>query len=413
MIANLTLSAPRRSAHPFLVLLSGHGGVAALTLLRNIIVARLIGVENFGIAATFAILVSAVEMVTTLGAQQMIVQDADGEDVDFQSSLHFVQLGRGIVGAAAIYAIAKPVAAFFGTPDLAWAYRTLALVPLLTGLSHLDAWRYHRNKRFGPSIWVQLGPAFLSLMLVWPLMTKFGDFRVLLVAIITQYTGMAMMSHLVAERRYLAGFCADHLRRAFRFGWPIALNGLLLLAVFHGEKLIVGHLRGSESLALLAMGFSLTLTPALIVGRSLQSYLLPQLTSVRNNPGRFHDLAASVLRFCLLAGCTLGIVLAIASPTVPWILGRDFVPLMALFPILAALHGIRVVKSGVTVIALAQGATTNATLGNLPRVAALPVIYASLNSGGSLETALWIATAAEVVGLVIAYALLRRVLPAR
>ncbi len=389
-----------------MILLSGHGGLAVLTLARNIAAARLIGVEQFGIAAAFAIIISAVEMATTLGVQQIIVQDKEGEETEFQASLHMIQLARGILGAIVIYACAPALAEFFGDPRNAWAFKTLALVPLLSGLTHLDACRYQRASRFGPSIIMQIGPAALALLLLWPLYTNFGDFRILLIAAVIQAAGSLVMSHLVAERRYLIAFHRDHLQRVFRFGLPLALNGLFLLAVFHGEKILVGHTRTPADLALLAMGFTLTLTPALIIGKSLQSYALPRLSAVIENPEQFRENAGNLLRLCLYAGIMMSVVLSILAPAIPLLLGEGFARLIPLFPILAALHGIRIVKTGVSVSALALGASGNTVIGNVPRVLALPIIYFALQNGASLSQIIWIATTAEAAGLLLALGLL-------
>jgi len=158
------------------------------------------------------------------------------------------------------------------------------------------------------------------------------------------------MSHLFAERRFTLTLSRTYLNRTLRFGAPLALNGLLLLATFHGEKLLVGHVMGPTSLAILAMGFTLTLTPALILGRSLQAYFLPQA------------------------------------------------PLLPLLPALAVLHAIRVFKTGIAIVALAQDDTINTAIGNLPRLAALPIIYLQLISGTPLSGIIWIAACAEAAG---------------
>lgn len=406
--------APARFAltSPLMMLLSGNGGVALLTLARNLFAARLIGLENFGIAASFAILLSTIEMATTLGAQQLIVQDPDGNSEQSLASLHCVQLARGLFGATALYLLSEPAAAFFGTPDLGWAYRTISLVPLISAFIHLDAWRYQRTQRFWPSICIQLGPAALALLLVWPLFVKFGDFRVLLVAAIAQAAGTMVMSRLVAERRYTVLTSIKRLKKIIHFGWPLALNGILLVAVFHGEKILVGHLLGSKALAVLAIGFTLTLTPALVLGRSLQSYALPQLSNCQEDSNAFKDAASAAMRLCTIAGVTLTAALVVTAPLIPVLLGDGFSAVTPLIPMLAVLHGLRVARTGISTVALAKGATGNAVIGNLPRVMALPIIYHLLAAGASLPTVLWIATAAEVVGLFLTYALLSKTLRA-
>jgi len=69
------------------VILSGNAATSLLLLVRNLVIARLISVEDYGIAATFGIVMALIEMASYLGMQQQIVQSKDGEDPRFQASL--------------------------------------------------------------------------------------------------------------------------------------------------------------------------------------------------------------------------------------------------------------------------------------------------------------------------------------
>ena len=75
----------------------GHAAQQGLRLLRNIIVARLIGPEDFGIAVTFAIVITVLQMVSDVGVEQFIIRSADGDKVDLQATLHGVIAIRGIL----------------------------------------------------------------------------------------------------------------------------------------------------------------------------------------------------------------------------------------------------------------------------------------------------------------------------
>jgi len=67
-----------------LTILSGNAATALLLLLRNLAVAALIPVADYGVAATFAIVMAVVEMATDLGLHQQIVQSDKGEAPRFQ-----------------------------------------------------------------------------------------------------------------------------------------------------------------------------------------------------------------------------------------------------------------------------------------------------------------------------------------
>ena len=169
---------------PALLILSGNAAASGFLFVRNLAVAALVPVADYGIAATFALAMAAVEMASSFGLQQQIVQARDGDDPRLQDALTGFQLLRGVLSAIALFALAGPLAMFLGIPEVTWAYRVLALVPLLNALQHFDIHRLNRNARFGPLIAVNAVPAMLSLAVVWPLAIWVGDWRVMLGAIL-------------------------------------------------------------------------------------------------------------------------------------------------------------------------------------------------------------------------------------
>lgn len=394
------------------LILSGNATASLLLLARNLIVARLIPVEDYGIAATFAVVMAMVEMASAFGLQQQIVQSEDGDDPRFQAALQGFQVLRGVAAGIALFLIAGPIARFLGIPEVIWAYQLLALVPVIKAFEHFDIHRLNRQMRFWPLMLTGGVPALLSLMLAWPLTIWLSDWRVMLYSILAQIAVTALTSHLVAERPYRIVFDRAIMGRSLRFGWPILVNSVLLFLVFQGDKLIVGRVLGMEALAVFAMGMMLTLTPTMVLAKSAQNFFLPQLSRRAAEPGEasvFVALSHAALQASLLNGAF--IILA-ANLIGPYLINslfagkyNDLIPLVSLF---ALLNGIRVFKSGPAQVALARGHTSNAMISNLPRVIALPFAWGILEAGGTLVHILWLGIIAEFVGYFISLALISK-----
>ena len=103
-----------------------------------------------------------------------------------------------------------------------------------------------------------------------------------------------LTSHLVAERPYRLVFDRGIMARSLRFGWPLLLNGILMFLAFQGDKLIVGRVMGMEALAIFAMGVTLTLTPTLVLAKSVQNMFLPKLSQLTDAPA-FREIALRAL----------------------------------------------------------------------------------------------------------------------
>jgi O-antigen/teichoic acid export membrane protein len=392
-----------------LLILSGQTFTSILLLLRNLLVARLISVEDYGIAATFAISMSIVEMMTTIGLHQMIIQDKNGDDPRLQSVLQGFHLFRSLFAGLILFLLAHPIAEFIGAEDIAWAYQVLALIPVLNGLTHFDIYRLQRKMIYKPSILSSAIPAFLSVMAIWPLWKLYGDYRVMLYSVMIQSAAMVITSQVVAERRYSLGVDKTILMRAINFGWPLLINNVLLFFIFQGEKIIVGRTFGLEVLAIFAMGFTLTLTPSLLLGGSTQTFFLPQLVAAKEDPEKFGYLSCVTYQahFVFATLFVIGAMI-FSDPVIHLLLSAKYAGLIPLMTLLAVLQSMRLLRGGSSTIALAVGRTGIATLSNLPRVFSMPLAWFVASWTGDIFTVLWVAIAGEVIGFLISLFLVRR-----
>lgn len=395
-----------------LLLLSGNATAALLTLARNLLLARLIPVEDYGIAATFAVTMAIVEMASALGLQQQIVQAKDGDEPRFQAALQGFQLLRGVLAGLALLALARPIASFLGIPEIAWAYQVLAVMPVLNALAHFDIHRLQRRAIYRPSILTATIPAALSFAAIWPLVLLFGDWRAMLAAIVLQGLGAVVVSHWLAERRYALAFDPAVMRRALRFGLPILGDAVLLFFLFNGEKLIVGRELGMATLGIFAMGVTLTLTPILVAGRTLNNLFLPRLSLARTEAGadaRYQSLASTACEITMIFALFMGLgAMWLGEPFVHLVLGEKYAPLVPILVLLAVQQGFFFLKYGPAVVALSAGQTENGLAASIPRVLLLPVAWWVTIQTGRLDLLIAVAIAGEIAGLAVAAWLMRR-----
>lgn len=391
------------------MLVSGNAFGSALLLVRNLLIARLVSPEDYGIASTFAVAMSIVEMLSYFGLNQMIVVDRDGDDPHVQRAMQGFQLLRGVTSSLILFAIAIPYARFLGVEHVAWAYQVIAFIPLLNGLQHFDMHRLKRHLNFRPWVVTQAIPPLISVLALWPLAFLYGDYRLMLVSLFIQSGAMVLLSHLMAERRYGLSFDFDLIRRATVFGWPLLLNGILLFGVFNGERLIVGRELGMGQLAVFSMAITLTLTPTLVLASATQSLFLPQLSAARDREEAFRWYGTAAVEAGLAIGIVLilGIVL-LGGPVIHLLLGQKYMAILGILVPMAVMQAVRVAKTGGSTVALARGRSGNAVAGNLIRVLSLPLSWYAVTHTGTVMTVIHIAMAAEVIGFLVSIHLAAR-----
>jgi len=384
----------------------GQGFGQALSFVRNVIVARLLGPEDFGIAATFALTLSLLEMISDLGTDKLIIQAQDGDDPRLQATAQLWHFTREAFGAVLIIALAWPLAAVFGVPHARWAFYWLALVPLLRGLLHLDIKRLQRHMRFGPQVLSELGSQVLATILAWPLAYWLRDYSAMLWIVIAQTGVFALCTHMCAARPYR--WCGDRamVARLFVFGWPLLINSLLMFGVFQGDRAIVGALYSMRDLGLYAAAMALAMAPATLLGSIISSVTFPLLSRVQADRVEFeHRYGVCSGALSCVAGA-LVIVLVIAGPRILILtFGESFSVAGRCLALLAAAQSVRLLRVGTTVAAMSLGDTVNSMWSNAWRVTGIGGVIVVAVCGLPLH---WIAAAAlfgEVLALL--YSLLR------
>ncbi|MFG0242165.1 MAG: oligosaccharide flippase family protein [Phycisphaerales bacterium JB054] len=376
-----------------------HVAGQVMALARQVIVARLLGPEEFGLGVAFFVVIALIEMIADLGVDRLLLQGSDGDDARLQRGLHFVQLARG-AGLAALVASTGPwIASLFGRPDAAWAFSALAVVPLLRGFYHLDVLRSHRTYRFGPQARGELVAQGLTLAAAWPLAAWEGTYASVMYLMVLQTAVYLVMTHLLADRRFSCRFERDVTRTALKLGWPLLINGVLMFAISQGERVAVIRVYGEESLAFWGVAAMLAMRPSGVFSRVANIVGMPFLAqSAASDRVQY---AARARRYMLLtAGAALaGLVpLVLVGDVVLGILyGAAYGPACVLMPALAAGQTARLARGSVSVAAISGRQTATPMMGNLLRAAGLGIVVWMAVEGASLASLALASAGAEAV----------------
>jgi len=257
------------------------------SLLRNMVLARILTPADFGVSAAFAMVISLLEFSSMMGISRFVIRDPEGGDPDFINTAHSVNLLSSGLSALLILVGSVPIAHLLNISAIQSSINYLAIIPLLRGFEHLDVRRFERDLRFGPSIWSESIPQALTTLLAWPLALWYKDYRTMVALLIIKSLASTICSHGFAERPYGLKCHRDYGIRMLRFGWPLVVNGLLMFAVMQGDQFLVASTYTMTDLGPYAAAASLALVPSFLFGRVFNSIALPILAKVQNDPVEF------------------------------------------------------------------------------------------------------------------------------
>lgn len=339
---------------------------------RNMLLARLLTKVDFGVAASFALVIGMMELAGKLAIAQLVVQDREGDQPRFLATAQMLQFLAGCLSCLVILVAAPAVAAMLDLSDQAWAFRWLALLPLFKGLESLDVRRMGRELRFLPSSLVEMVPQVLITLAVWPLGVWLGDYRVVLVLLLAKGLLTLLGTHWLAERRYQWSFDRTIAQRVFRFGWPLLLNSFLMFGVLQGDQLLVGAKYSIADLAVYAAAALLTLVPGNMLVHVMSSLMLPILSRVQDDPAVFrrcYRLSAQIVT-AFSVSYALGIIIG-AESIMTLVFGQKYADGGVLLGWLAATNSLRLLRVAPALAALARADSKNQLISNLLRSTSL------------------------------------------
>ncbi len=359
----------------------------ACNFIRNIIVARLVTPADFGVAATFAMAVSFLEMLSDLSPDRLLIQAKDGDEPHFQKTAQLIQVGRGLVGCLFFLICGGWLASLFSVPGAADSFRILAIIPLMNGFVHLDFQRVKRHFNFWHFALVELTALVIMLVFSWPVAHYFGDYRAMLVLLILKSFCFLIGSHVCATRKYRLIFDKKLIKRFYDFGWPLLINGLFMFVIVQGDRFILASAKNLFSssydmadVGAFSVALSLTMIPATTLTQILGTFFLPIL-SHPEKIGVLFEKALNVLNdVMVLAASGLSCFLILLGDDLLLALyGEKYQSAAYLVKWMTIMWSMRCIRSLQISIAMSKGKTKIPMYSNILRffaiVGSLAVVY--------------------------------------
>jgi O-antigen/teichoic acid export membrane protein len=402
----------RRVAGQGALLFSGYALAQAFSLARNAMLGHMLSKGDFGVAATLTLTLQMIETLSDLGADRIIMQAHDGAAPGVAHTAQSVLVLRGLVSAALLLATAPLIATFFAIPEAAPAFALTALVPLIKGFLHLDVRLAQRQLDNRPQMSIEVVPQALALALLWPLVSAGMGYGVVVWLGVAQAALAVILSHALASRRYRLGLDRAVFARILSFGWPIWASALPLIAVYHGDRIIVGRLIGMEALAGYSAAFMVAMVPGLLAAKVGHALMLPLLVGAGSGSPTFRDRFALMCEATSLAASAylIGFVVA-GGPLLAAVFGPKYAGLGPVVSWLALMWALRMVQAVPGMALMAAGNTRPLLTAGIVRALALAPALGLAWAGHGLVALAAAGTAGELASLAVMAIAVEKVSP--
>jgi O-antigen/teichoic acid export membrane protein len=354
-------------------------------LFRYVVLARLLGPEQLGLAATLVVTSSFFDMISDTGADRFLIQNRDGDEPAVQRLVQLVLVVRGFVSAGLMVLFAVPIAYFYNTPGLAKGLMVLALSPFINGFLHLDVRRAQRGHDFRPQancmITGETAGLAATVLAAW--LTH--SFTAILYGLITRALVIVLMSHRQGERPYRLAWDRQHAPALARFALPLMLNGFVLFIVSQGDRVIVGNQLGVKALGYYSAVMLLIFYPSVVLGSYLNAIYVPLIAAQRDSDVNRNRVSDGFRGRTLLLALAMVVGFAVVAPAlVPLLFGGRFSQSALLVALIGVLQIARFMLGCPTAVALALGRSTTVLASNLAHIFAFAGAIIGLRLLGGL-----------------------------
>lgn len=281
------------------------GGTYVLRFGSNLILARLLFPEAFGLMALVTALVRGLEMLSDVGIGASIIQSQARKSREFLDTAWTLQAIRGVALALLALALTWPFASFYDEPRFLYLVPLAALRPLLRGLQSTSVFTLNRDLRMDRVTWIRLGAAFSGTAGMLALAYATGEVWSIPVGGLCGAVALVGISHGIGGRpRDRLAWDPASARQIYRFGRWIVLATLFAFVATSGDRLVLGRFLDLRELGLYSIASTLAVIMVELHNLIGRRVLFPVLVTMRHDHGCVRRRRIARLRLALL-GLTL------------------------------------------------------------------------------------------------------------
>lgn len=302
-------------------------GTQAAQFIVAIVLARLLAPSDFGLIALVTVFIALANVFVQSGLNTALIQKKDADDLDF-STVMFASFGIATILYGGLFFGAPLIAHFYNNQDkLIPVIRVLGLTLFLGSLNSVQEAFVARNMMFKKLFYRSIGaiiPAgIFGVVLaylgygIWALVGQ-QLLNALLICVIMWFT--------VKWRPQLV-FSVARFKGLFSFGWKLLCSALLDTLYRNIRDLVIGKMFTPADLGFYNRGDQFPKIIITNINSSIQSVLLPSLSTVQDDRPRLKSLArrsiktSAFLILPLMAGLA-----AVADPLTLVVLGEKWLP---------------------------------------------------------------------------------------
>lgn len=296
--------------------LVGQGGAQALRLAGNLVMARILFPEDFGLMAIVYMIVFALEQFSNIGIPAAVMRYEHGDQPTFLNTAWTIQIVRGFALWMIGLALTPVVADFYGQPQLIQIMPVATFAAVIMGLQSTKFLLLTRNLLLGRRVAIEIIARVCSILVMFGIAYVEASVWALVIGGLANGLVITILSHTwTPGPRIRLAWDKQTVDEIFSLGkWVIASSGLSF-ALGQIDIALLGRLVPPAVLGVYSMGMIIPMLIGEVTFTVLSSVVAPVVAeSNRAGPQFLRDRYAAVRRLTLPAVLLMGLGALVVAP---------------------------------------------------------------------------------------------------
>lgn len=302
------------------------GGSSVITLLVQIVMARILAPDEFGMLAIMLVFVNIGNVIVQSGLNTAIIQSPDATERDY-STVFWMSLTISVVLYAVSFFLAPTVAAFYDAPAIVAPLRVLVLILIVNAYNAVQEAIVARSMEFRKTARATVAAGLVSGTAgIASAIAGAGIWALVIQQLLFQLVKCIVLAFEVEWKPRFV-FDRDRAVVLFRFGWKLLASGVLDQGYQSLADLIIGKQFTKTDLGYVSQGKKYPQALGSLLDGAIQPVMLSATSRVQDDADLVKRLARRGLKtstFLVFPAMTLFAL--VAQPVVLLLLGEKWLP---------------------------------------------------------------------------------------
>lgn len=301
------------------------GGRAVVELAVQVVMARLLAPEQFGMLSIMLVFVNMGNVLVQSGMNTAIIQAESIKRVDC-STVFWMSFAVSLVLYVVVFMTAPAIATFYSSPELVWPLRVLAFVLVINAYNAIQIALITRDLEMHKVFRATVASSFVSAVLGIGCALSGAGIWALVVQQLSYQLVNCMMHAIQLDWRPRAEFSIKSARRLFGFGSRLLASSLLDQAYQSLSDLIIGRQFSTSELGLVSQGKRYPQAIGNVLDGAIQPVMLSAVSRIQSDYDQVKRLVRRALKTSTYLVVPAMTLFAVVAPTlVPALLGVQWV----------------------------------------------------------------------------------------